>query len=179
MHWFKISILVMVCECSLSWAQSSVQKLETNYGKIFVPEFKGWELGKDMYGMPFIYFSPLENSQRSNISFTYTGVEVLVNLAEIGQDPEGYKKLKLKWTKSVDAKPLNYHIYKNWKNNHGHSVHEIGFDYSYKDKKYTEKSYYINCRQQLIYAKSLMLIANKDHAPKLLKLVEDLDCGAK
>jgi hypothetical protein len=91
-----------------------------------------------------------------------------VNLAEMGQDPKGYEELKSNWAKSVDAKPLQYHLYKTWKNTHGHTVHEVGFDYLFKEKKYTEKSYYINCRGQLVYAKSLMLQVNLSHAPQLL-----------
>ena len=172
-------IVLMMLLSSWSWAQTNTQKLETEYGKIYVPEYSDWEMGRDMYGMPFIYFSPQENSQRSNISFTYTGVEVLVNLAEMGQDPKGYQELKDNWAKTVEAKPLDYHAYKSWKNNHGHTVHEVGFDYEFKKKRYHEKSYYINCRGQLVYAKSLMLMINKDHAPKLLRLVQELDCGAK
>ena len=179
MVWGSTFIILMMLFSSWSWAESNIQKLETDYGKIFIPEYKDWEMGRDMYGMPFIYFSPQENSQRSNISFTYTGVEVLVNLAEMGQDPKGYRELKDNWAKTVDATPLDYHPYKNWKNNHGHIVHEVGFDYSFKNKKYNEKSYYINCRGQLVYAKSLMLTVNKEHAPELLKLVQELDCGAK
>lgn len=164
---------------SWSWAESNIQKLETDYGKIFIPEYKDWEMGRDMYGMPFIYFSPQVNSQRSNISFTYTGVDLKVNLAEMGQDPKGYQELKNSWAQSVDAKPLEYKTYKSWKNLHGHTVHEVGFDYLFKEKKYAEMSYYVDCRGQLVYAKSLRLHVNNDHAPLMHKLVSELDCGAK
>lgn len=174
----KIISLVMLFS-SWSWGATVIQKLETDYGKIFIPELSQWEMGRDMYGMPFIYFSPQENSQRSNISFTYTGVEVKVNLAEMGQDRKGYQELKNNWAQSVDAKPLKYHAYKSWKNVHGHKVHEVGFEYLFKEKKYAEISYYVDCRGQLVYAKSLRLQSNDSHAPLMHQLVRELDCGAK
>ena len=179
MVWGLKIIFLMMGFSSWSWGAAVVQKLETDYGKIFIPEIKDWEMGRDMYGMPFIYFSPQVNSQRSNISFTYTGVEVKVNLAEMGQDPKGYEELKNNWASSVDAKPLKFHAYKSWKNRHGHTVHEVGFDYLFKEKNYAEISYYIDCKGQLVYAKSLRLQANAEHAPLMQSLVRELDCGAK
>lgn len=159
-------------------ASASPLKLETDYGKIFIPELKQWELGKNMFGMPFIYFSPQENGQRSNISFTYTGVELEIDLELLKKDPEGYKKLKKKWASTVDAKPVKFHEYKKWQNEHGHFVHEVGFDYRFTGKDYFEKSYYINCREHLVYVKSLRLKENEKHQEHFLDLVKQLDCAA-
>jgi hypothetical protein len=156
---------------------ASILKLETSYGKIFIPEKKGWELGKNMFGMPFIYFSPQTNGQRSNISFTYTGVTLEINLAELSKDPDAYKKIKENWAKTVHAKPLVFLPFKKWKNAQGHAVHEIGFEYIHENKTYQEKSFYISCRDQLVFAKSLRLKINEGHDLSFNELLSQLDCG--
>ena len=170
--WFAVILMIL----SFS-AYSSVQKLETEYGKIFVPELPQWELGKNMFGMPFIYFSPRANGQRSNISLTATGVDVEINLADMSKNPNAYKALKQRWAKEVDATPGAFIPYKSWKNEHGHAVHEIGFEYSHLGKSYVEKSFYIDCRSRLIYAKSLRLEQNSSHEVDFKKIVRELDCG--
>jgi hypothetical protein len=170
--WLGIIILVYS-----SVALAAVQKLETIHGKIFVPELIGWELGRDMFGMPFIYFSPRTNGQRSNISLTATGVDVEVNLADMAKNPDAYKMLKLSWAKEVDATAGAFIPYKNWKNDQGHTVHEIGFEYAHLGKSYIEKSFYVDCRSRLIYLKSLRLEQNTSHESGFYKIVKELDCG--
>ena len=170
--WFGIIFLV----CS-SVAFAAVQKLETTHGKIFVPILSNWELGRDMFGMPFIYFSPRSNGQRSNISLTATGVDVEINLADMAKNPDAFKMLKLSWAKEVDATPGAFFPYKSWKNDHGHTVHEIGFEYAHMGKSYVEKSFYVDCRARLIYLKSLRLEQNAIHDTDFKKIVQDLDCG--
>ncbi len=156
---------------------AAVLKLETGYGRILIPEKQGWELGKDMFGMPFIYFSPRENNQRSNISFTNTGVDLKVNLAELAKDGAGYQNLKKKWASDVQATVQGFLPYKRWQNEQGHTVHEIGFNYLHQGKSYVEKSFYIDCRGRLIFSKSLRLKENGIHDKEFTTLVRALDCG--
>lgn len=173
----KMLILTLTLVLSSSaWAQ--MLKLADNSGKIFVPQQKGWELGKEMFGMPFIYFSPQVNGQRSNISFTATGADVVIDLANMGHDFAAYKKLKNEWAESVLAKPLGFSPYKSWRNSHGHDVHEVGFEFQHEEDHYFEKSYYINCTGRLIYAKSLRSKENHAHEKEFHSLVNELDCGA-
>ena len=157
--------------------QAAPLSLETAKGRIFIQGFSGWELGKDMFGMPFIYFSPQKNGQRSNISFTATGVDVEINLADLGKDKEGYQKMKRAWAQQVGALTQGFSPYKLWKNIHGHAVHEVGFSYLHDGKTYVENSYYVDCRGRLIYSKSLRLEANKEHEDSFNKLIKELDCA--
>jgi hypothetical protein len=156
---------------------ASTMSLQTERGKITIPELKNWELGKDMFGMPFIYFSPQQNGQRSNISFTATGVELESSLNDLAKDAAGYQKIKKDWANTVQAKVQGFTPYKQWKNNNGHVVHEVGFNYLHKNKNYVEHSYYINCRERLVYAKSLRLTSNADHQEHFKKLIQDMDCS--
>jgi hypothetical protein len=158
-------------------AFGSSLSLKTEKGVIIVPDIQGWELGRDMFGMPFIYFSPQKNGQRSNISFTSTGVDVEFNLADFGKDGAGYKKIKKEWASKVNATPKDFFPYKQWKNNHGHTVHEVGFNYLHQGKKFIEISHYIDCRGRLIFSKSLRLEINVDHQKNFKNLITELDCS--
>ncbi len=169
-------VFIILCVMSAS-AWSAPLKLETQFGRIYVPEQKGWELGRDMFGMPFIFFSPQVNGQRSNISFTNTGVDLEISLGVMSKNPDGYKKVKLEWSEEVNATPQSYLPYKRWQNEHGHAVHEIGFEYLHEGKAYVEKSYYIDCRGRLVYAKSLRLKVNAQHDKEFLDLIKEADCA--
>ncbi len=156
---------------------ASVQKLETELGSVYVPQLPQWELGRNMYGMPFIYFSPRANGQRSNISFTFTGVDVELDLAVMGKDAEGFRRLKENWAKTVEARIDSVIPYRSWKNQHDHTVHEVGVSYTHEGKRYLEKSFYVNCRRQLVYSKALRLLDNASHEAEFTRLVNELDCG--
>jgi hypothetical protein len=170
-----IAMLLLV-SCPVLWAKP--MKLETSYGKIFVPEIKDWEMGREMFGMPFIYFSPQVNGERSNISFTATGVDVEGDLTEMGRDFAGYKKMKDAWAAEVLAKPLGYIPYKSWKNAQGHIVHEVGFEFELEGDHYVEKSYYIDCTKRLIFSKTMRNKLNADHDKEFGRMINELDCGA-
>ncbi|MES2527431.1 MAG: hypothetical protein V4598_10100 [Bdellovibrionota bacterium] len=158
-------------------ASAATQTLTTKYGRIFVPDIKGWELGKNMFGMPFLYFSPQENGQRSNISFTNTGVDGELDLPSLGKNPELYHKMKKEWAETIDAKVLGFSPFRTWKNDQGHTVNEIGVEYTAHGKDYVEKSYYIDCRGRLLYSKSLRLKVNDKHTSEFESLVKKMDCG--
>jgi hypothetical protein len=160
-----------------SVTSASTQTLVTERGQILINELKDWELGKDMFGMPFIYFSPQINGQRSNISFTSTGVETDLDLTTLGKNQDTYKKMKLQWADSVQAKIIGHSPYKRWKNSQGHIVHQIGFEYSHEDLHYVETSFYVDCRGKLIFSKSLRLKANLPHQKDFEQLIQDMDCG--
>lgn len=156
---------------------AALQTLQTERGRIFIPELQGWEMGKNLFGMPFIYFSPEQKGQRSNISFTSTGVEVRNELEGLGKDAGGYKKLKLEWAKKSGALAKEFYPYATWKNSHGHLVHEIGFSFVHEGKSYVEKSLYVDCRGKLIFAKSLRLSVNGIHDTDFKKLLQEMDCA--
>ncbi len=156
---------------------AATQTLTTKYGRIFVPDLKGWELGKNMFGMPFLYFSPQENGERSNMSFTNTGVDGELDLPSLGKNPENYHKMKKDWAETIDAKVLGFFPFKIWKNDQGHAVNEIGVEYSANGKAYVEKSYYIDCRGRLLFSKSLRLKVNEKHQSEFETLVKKMDCG--
>jgi hypothetical protein len=171
-----LPILLSVFFC-YETALAAPMKLETVKGQIFVPTLEDWKLGKDMYGMPFILFSPQQNGQRSNISLTATGVDVEVDLTELGNQHKSYEKLKTNWAKTVSATPEKFQPYKKWKNDHGHNVHQMGFEYKHEEKSYVENSFYVDCRGRLIFLKSLRLKENASHDQNFSQLVRELDCS--
>lgn len=160
---------------SLVWAET--QTLGTAQGRILIPTLKNWELGKNLFGMPFLYFSPQANGQRSNISFTDTGVNLEIDLSRLRQNSESYQKIKKDWAKSVGGKISSYHPFKIWKNDQGHAVHEIGVEFIHENNSYLEKSFYVDCRGKLIFAKSLRLKVNQEHQKDFDFLMNKLDCG--
>lgn len=152
-------------------------KLVTEQGQILVPDMAGWELGRDMFGMPYILFSPRANGQRSNISLTATGVDVEINLSDMAKNPAAFKEQKQQWAASVGATVTNHIPYSSRRNIHDHQIHSIGVEYTHLEKQYVETSHYIDCRKRLIFAKSLRLKANVDHEMSFQHLLSELDCG--
>lgn len=152
-------------------------ELKKNSGSIFVEEKQDWTLGKDLFGMPFIYFSPQVNGQRSNISFTDTGAELELDIKALAKTQEKYQKGRKNWAEKVGALPLAFRPYEVKINQHGHRVHNIGFSYSHEGKTYFEKSYYIECRGKILFSKSLRLKENEQHEKDFSELISTLDCG--
>jgi hypothetical protein len=58
---------IVLCLGLISVAHAGSLELKKNTRSIYIEEKNEWRLGKDLFGMPFIYFSPQVNGQRSNI----------------------------------------------------------------------------------------------------------------
>ena len=171
---FALSLILSVIPFS-TFAKSL--ELRKNTRTIFIEEKSGWQLGKDLFGMPFIYFSPQTNGQRSNISFTDTGTDLEIDVKSLATNQTAYEINKKKWAESVGATPVDFVPYANSVNQRGHKIHTIGFTYSHEGKNYHEKSYYIECRGKLLYSKSLRLTENVKHEKDFSELINSLDCG--
>lgn len=157
-----------------------VHALELKRGKsiIHIDDKVEWTLGKDLFGIPFIYFSPQQNGQRSNISFTDTEAEIPINQDDLKATEDIYQSNKRAWADQVGAKALSYLPFTAFKNNKGHKIHLIGFHYEFDKKKYVEKSYYIDCKGRLIFSKSLRLSENESHEKEFEDIVQNLTCGS-
>lgn len=163
-----------------TFSMSSVAKsleLTKNNKSIFIVEKNDWKLGRDLFGMPFIYFSPESNGQRSNISFTDTGAEIELDINSLSSSQKSYEEGRKAWAEKVGATSLSFVPYKVQVNKHGHRVHSIGFSYTHEGKSYLEKSHYIECRGKLIFSKSLRLVENEKHDNDFFDLIQSLDCG--
>ena len=158
-------------------AQAKVLELKKNTGTIYIPEKSNWKLGKELFGMPFIYFAPEKNGQRSNISFTDTGAELELDINSLASTQEKYQAGRKNWAKKVGADPISYEPYDVKINKNGHRVHRIGFNYSHEGKVYAEKSYYVECRGKILFSKSLRLKENFSHEKDFEDLLGSLDCG--
>lgn len=152
-------------------------ELQKNARSIFIEEKAGWTLGKDLFGMPFIYFSPQKNNQRSNISFTDTGAEVELDIKALASSQTKYQEGRKQWAEQVGAMPLGFIPYEVYVNKHGHRVHKIGFLYEHEGKAYNEKSYYIECRGRILFSKALRLKVNEEHDKAFDDLISSIDCG--
>lgn len=158
-------------------AQAKVLELKKNTGTIYIPEKSNWKLGKELFGMPFIYFAPERNGQRSNISFTDTGAELELDIKSLASTQEKYQAGRKDWAKKVGADPISYEAYEVKVNKNGHRVHRIGFNYTHEGKVYAEKSYYVECRGKILFSKSLRLRENASHEKDFEDLLSSLDCG--
>lgn len=152
-------------------------ELKKNARSIYIEESDEWMLGKDLFGMPFIYFSPQTNGQRSNISFTDTGAEVELDIKSLASSQNKYQTERKEWAASVDATPVSFSPYEVSINQHGHKVHKIGFSYEHEGKTYFERSYYIECRGRILFSKSLRLGENEAHEKNFRRLIQSVDCG--
>lgn len=174
----KILVHGLYAICLLSsqpaWSKSLVLKHER--GVIHVDELKGWEISKDLFGLPFVYVSQKQNGQRSNISFSHTGIELKFDKKSLKKTHGQYRVGKEKWAKKVGANILKVLPYKTFKNAFGHQVHHVGIRFSHLKKSYIENSYYIECKGKMIYSKSLRLNKNKNHKNKFTKLIQGLNC---
>ena len=170
-------VLALIITAFLSVAHAKTMELKKSTKSIFIEEKKDWTLGKDLFGMPFIYFSPQLNGQRSNISFTDTGAELELDIKSLASSQESYQKNKKEWAEQVGATPLSFRPYEVTVNQHGHKIHKIGFSYEHEGDKYFENSYYIECRGKLLFSKSLRTSENEKHETDFKELIGSLDCG--
>lgn len=145
-------------------------------GAIFIDEIKGWELSKDIFGMPFMYFSPKEFGQRSNISFAHTGEDFSFDKKAMKKNESQYRDGKIKWAKKVGASILRVSPYITKKNSKGHLVHNIGVEYKFKKKHYVERSFYIECKNKMLFSKSLRLKKSGRHKRTFDKIIENINC---
>jgi hypothetical protein len=158
-------------------AMAKTLELKKDSKSIFIEEKPKWKLGKDLFGMPFIYFSPKTNGQRSNISFTDTGASLELDMKSLSDGQGTFKTNKEKWAKTVGATPLEFTPYTMKVSKLGHRIHQIGFSYKHEDKEYVERSNYIECRGKIIFSKSLRLKVNEPHAKEFDDLLNGIDCG--
>ena len=174
----KVFFVPVLIVASFSFAaMAKTMELKKNTRSIFIQEKPKWELGKDLFGMPFIYFSPQENGQRSNISFTDTGANLELDIKSLATSQDKYQKGRNEWAAQVGATPLSFSPYVVTVNQHGHKVHKIGFSYEHEGKSYYENSYYIECRGKILFSKSLRLDVNDKHDKDFNDLIQTLDCG--
>jgi hypothetical protein len=170
-------ILSVLCLISSTFAAAKMIELKKNTQSIFIQDKASWTLGKDLFGMPFIYFAPQLNGQRSNISFTHTGAELELDLKSITKSQDVYRDNKKKWGEQVGAKIDGFLELESFKNTHGHKIYKIGVDYTHENESYSERSYYIECRGKILFSKSLRLKQNIEHEKDFSDLIQGLDCG--
>lgn len=170
-------VFTFILPAFLSVTHAKTLELKNSTRSIFIEEKKDWTLGKDLFGMPFIYFSSESNGQRSNISFTDTGAELELDIKALANSQESYQKNKKEWALQVGATPLSFTPYEASANKHGHKIHKIGFSYEHEGDKYFENSYYIECRGKILFSKTLRIGQNERHEKDFKELIGSLDCG--
>jgi len=170
----RFAILVILTSLNVN---AKVLELKKNTGTILIQENKTWTLGKDLFGIPFMLFSPQTNGQRSNITFTNTGADLELEFKTLSLTQDDFKKGKKQWAEKVGADVLSFEPYGMKVNKNGHRVHTIGMNYVHEGKAYIERSHYIECKGRLIYSKSLRLKENDSHDKDFNNFIQSLDCG--
>jgi hypothetical protein len=174
-NFFFLFVIILASFSESTQAKSLELKFDTSI--IFLQARPGWSLGKELFGIPFVYFSPQVNGQRSNISFTDTGAEIELDVQTIAASQNKYQETRKAWAQKVNAIALGFIPYQVKVNQHGHKVHSIGFLYQHEGKAYKEKSYYIQCRGKILFSKSLRLQENEVHEQNFDDLISGLDCA--
>jgi hypothetical protein len=169
-------LLFVICELQ-AWGTVRQEVLKTDSGTIVVSKPNGWTIEERVLGIPFVFFSPKINGQRSNVSFTHTGQNLKLNNKALLADFKNYKLGKKQWADKVGAKIIKVLPLKSFQNTHGHNVTQIGVSYKFKKKSYIEKSYYIECGQKLLHSKALTLQKNKTHHKLVENMIKGIDCA--
>lgn len=146
-------------------------------GTLITVEKEDWEMGKDMFGIPYMYFSPKKNGQRSNITFAATGADISFDTTNIAGGMRDYEKMKKEWAQKTESTVQGFIPYRFWSNLYGHKIHQVGFSYKNEEKIYVEHSFYIECKGKMYFSKSLRLEENKVHEKEFEDLIKHIDCG--
>lgn len=152
-------------------------ELKKQSHSIYIEEKTDWNLGRELFGMPFIYFSPQSHGQRSNISFTDTGAEVELDVSALELTQNVYQETKKKWAEQIGATTESFTPYRLTVNKHGHKIHRVGFNFQHEGRSYNENSFYIECRGKILFSKSLRLKENHMHDKDFEDFISTLDCG--
>lgn len=143
-----MKVLMVLIFISISYEAQSLE-LKKNIRSIFLEEKKYWRLGRDLFGIPFIYFSPDKNGQRSNIRITDIGEDLELDIISLSTTPETYKANKKQSAEQIDATPLGFVPFEVLVNKHGHKIHRIGFSYLHEGESNNDESFYIECRGKI------------------------------
>lgn len=170
MQFLILSILLLASTC---YGEELTHQGHT----IYVDNPQQWEVGKDLFGIPFILFSPQKNTQRSNISFAHSGVELELDIKTLKNNQKDYQDNKIKWAQTHDIKIEGFLPYQSFVNLHKHQVHSIGMSYTHKNKTYIENSFYIECKGKIVFSKGLRLKVNEQDEAYFKSLINSLDCG--
>lgn len=168
----KLILLILLFSQGL-WAM----ELEHQGHRLYVEVPENWEMGQDLFGIPFIFFSPQQNGQRSNISFADTGARLELEVGALKKNQKDYQDNKKKWATTHSASIVEFYPYKSYQNKHLHTVHTIGMKYVHQKKTYVETSFYLECKGKILFSKGLRLEANAHHQKNFDSMINELDCG--
>lgn len=171
MYFFVLIFSIFISSASFA------EELSHSGHSLFINNPQNWEIGKDLFGIPFILFSPQKNGQRSNISFAHTGAELELEVSALKKNQKQYQENKKNWAKIHSADIKGFLPYQSYLNHHQHRVHNIGFEYLHQNKHYVENSFYIECKGKVVFSKSLRLKSNEEHEAYFKSLINSLDCG--
>lgn len=152
-------------------------KHDTIKGIIYLDQPEGWELHQNVMGLPFVLFSPKENGQRTNLSFVPTSASAVMDVLGLQKDMVRYKEGKKSWASKIGAKIDSYEPLKSYLNKHGNKVTKIGVEYTFKNKKYVEKSFYIECNGKLVHSKATLLKRNSNHTQYIDHMIQGVRCA--
>lgn len=157
-------------------ASDDVLLLAHPRGNIEIIKIDNWEMAENVFGIPYIYFSPLENGQRSNISFTHTGLDFPFDENDLEGSLVEYRSLKQVWAKKVGAEIISFSNHELYETSQGHPVHQFSFSFRSNESQYIETSYYLACFEKMIFIKSLRLIQNTSHELAFTRLINSIRC---
>lgn len=151
--------------------------IQSELGLITFNADSEWSLKHNIFGMKNWLFSPKLNNSKSSLTVTDTKAKIELQIEVIEKNHKKYEVLKSNWANKTNAKVISFRPMQTFKNSHGHPVSKIGFSYIHKETTYVENSYYISCRGNILFAKSLRSEKNKVHETNFQKVIQSMDCS--
>lgn len=152
-----------------------------NY-KIHLDAPEGWQIERDLYGMPIMVLGPERDGERAVLSVQHTpiyGMEFDHKL--LVKTKKQYYEGRKNFINSMnnDSKFLSEIPYRHLRWTNGNDGFEMGFRYESRGITLEEKSIQVNCGNRLFLFKTLSSDKLPDADTKTLaKLVNELDCVA-
>jgi hypothetical protein len=150
--------------------------------KIHLDVPKGWQIQRDLFGMPIMVLGPERDGERAVLSVQHTPLRNLRFDHELLSKTRGqYYEGRKQWIRSLDDTGSRYlgglpMQRLTWAN--GNDGFEIGFRYRMRGLDFEERSIQISCEKRVFLFKTLLSSKSPESDAKVLaKLVRELDCA--
>lgn len=161
---FLANVSLLTILSSSLWtlpAQASTYKFKSDKAKIEVP--KGWQNAEELFGIPLTILGPEKDGSRPVINVTPTGIaQVKFDAKELEKSQSEYRDGKKQWLDSMKGTAVSFDDYHTEKWTGIDEAHVIGFRYKVAEVEFTEKSYYVLCKDKLYYIKTLMRASQEE-----------------
>ena len=138
---------------------------------------KEWQSAKDLFGLPLSLLGPEENEARPAMSFSYTGMTKKI------MTPEKFRELfkemkqgKERWATKLGAKLLMFEQPTSVAITKEITGHFIGAEFMVQNEIFTERSYYLYCKDEVYHVKWMLREGQKKHMKDIETILRSFSC---